>query len=305
MAPSSRAAEVVEYWRSRKGLIDARIERLVAEDREAETVEVKKYIVMGGKRFRGVLTMLVCEALGGEAEDALDAATAIELVHAASLSLDDIIDGDVFRRGRLAAWVAYGVSKTVLVSNMLVPMAQLLVSRYGFKALIHVIRTWEEMTRGEILDAFIRWPATSPTLYLRIADLKTGSLFRLAAVLGGIAAGREGEELRVVGEYGSKLGIAYQLADDLADLSRASRDGLAELPPSIKLMVSWLSGKGSLTEECLEEVISNGLLKLREVVSRAEDLVASIGAVRYESVLKHVPRFMVEKMLEEAGLSLE
>jgi len=90
-----------EYYQSRKAMID----KAVREFLEKEGLLDVSPTPLEGKRLRGVLSVLVCEALGGKPEDALDIAVAIELAHAASLDADDIVDMDIVRRGKPATWV--------------------------------------------------------------------------------------------------------------------------------------------------------------------------------------------------------
>ena len=102
-----------EYYESRREMVDQHVRRLVKE----LGLDIVSETVLGGKRLRGVLTILVCEALGGKAEDALDAAAAVEIAHAASLDLDDIVDLDEIRRGKPATWIVKGLGRAVLGSH--------------------------------------------------------------------------------------------------------------------------------------------------------------------------------------------
>ncbi|MEB3825215.1 MAG: polyprenyl synthetase family protein, partial [Desulfurococcales archaeon] len=169
---------IIKEWMEAKKLIDERLLEFKI-DKHGQVIEVQKYITEGGKRFRGFLTILTAKALGGSVEEALDAAVAIELVQAASLALDDIVDVDVIRRNKSASWIVHGVSKTVLVSVLIISVAQRIVEKYGFKAIMHVIRAWEQTTRGEVADSFL-YPILKPEDYENVAIYKTGALFRLS-----------------------------------------------------------------------------------------------------------------------------
>ncbi len=297
-------AELLEYWRGRKKLIDAAIESLLESAEEAGAIEVAKYIARGGKRFRGVLVMLSCEALGGTPQEALDAAVAVELVHAASLALDDIIDHDMFRRGRPAAWVVHGISRTVLISNFVIPLAQKLVERYGFRAVQHTIQSWLDVTRGEILDVFNVSPSpkAGPGLYEKIIDLKTGSLFQLSVDLGIIAAGER--KYNGFPLYGRLLGKAYQVADDIVDLKLIAEGKLKEIHPILNLAAEWMAGREVKLPEEAEVAVECGIRKLRSLVAEAMRLADTLPATRFREYLKAIPIFMASKMLEESGLSL-
>lgn len=267
-----------ELWREARRLLDQAIEDTVSGLPEAGAVEAARYITGGGKRFRGFLVIVVCRALGGTVEDALEAAVAVELVHASSLALDDIIDADLYRRGKPSSWLTEGVSKTVMVSNLLVPMAQEIVYKaYGDKALALTVRAWLDTSRGEVLDAF-----TGDADYLETVRLKTGALFRLAAQLGAVAAGawRLVEDL---GGYGELLGIAYQVADDTVDLA------LGRDTQGARMLVSWLGTRS----------IDKAVDAAYSYAARASEVAEKLTGC---SVLREIPFFMVKAMLREAGL---
>ncbi|MEM1620137.1 MAG: polyprenyl synthetase family protein [Fervidicoccaceae archaeon] len=268
------------------------IEReVIGKLEEEQFTEPLLYIIRGGKRLRGSLVIALSEELGGTGDKALRSAAAVELVHASSLALDDIIDLDLNRRGRPAAWVALGVSKTVLVSNYLIPLAQSLVEPLGFAALSEVIRCWLEMTRGELLDAF------SPSApYELVIDLKTSSLFRLALSLAAFSAD-ERSLIPTLRSLGTRLGLAYQVADDLVDICAASKKGTREVA-GLSRFVKWLGLEVEPNAfNCGAEVLERGLDKLLGVVREAEEEAKRIGSTA--PILRFVPRYMVFRMLKE------
>jgi len=293
--------DIVEEWRKVKLLLDERLESVSGSTSEAGLVDVTRYIVRGGKRFRGFITVMCARALGAPEEDALDAATAIPLVHSASLAIDDIIDKDTIRRGVKVAWIVYGVEKAVLASLLMIPVAQRMIEKYGFSALAHVIRSWEETVRGEILDAFSadKMPAKD---YFKLTSLKTGSLFKLAAVLGAVVA-RARWAVKSLSGYGLKLGITYQLADDIVDYYDYVRGVKEKLDPSERLFERWateeLGAKGP------KEVISLAIERLRREASEASEKVDFLPPSRWKRILQVIPYFTAEKMLEKGGLSLD
>jgi hypothetical protein len=296
----SRGETVVSEWLRVRRILEPKLMEIARAGAEAGVVEVSEYIVRGGKRFRGFLVIIVAEALGATAEDALDAAVAIELVHSASLALDDIIDGDVERRGMKVAWIVHGLSRTILASLLMIPVAQRLTEKYGFRAIMHVTRAWESTVRGEIADVFLA-SSLPPRRYLDLAALKTGSLFKLACVLGALAAGRR-DAIPKMEEYGELLGKAYQLADDIADY-KAYLDGRRQkLDPSERLFEKWaMEVLGAHTEE---EVVRKALDELLSIVLRASKIASSLPASDKRDVLEAIPVFMAEKMLEESNLTL-
>lgn len=289
------AALLYREWAEKKALIEEEINRVVnSQMNEAELIDVAKYISAGGKRFRGFLTILTAEALGGRVEDAIDAAVAIELVQAASLALDDIIDRDSIRRGRAAAWIVHGLPKTILSSLLFIPVSQRMVEKLGFRAIFHVIRAWESTVRGEILDSFI--PELVPaSRYIELCKLKTGSLFKLATILGAISAKAPADVERRMGEYGEVLGILYQVADDVVDYYNYKR-GAGEYEPGLKHFEKWAKTRG-------EDPVKVGIEYLKEKLDYTRKILAGIDFKSEKAVLlEFIPEFMVSKMLAEAGL---
>lgn len=276
--------QLVSRWREARRLLDERLRELVDLVPESEGVEVYRYIVEGGKRLRGFMTLLVAEELGGSWDAAMDAAAAVELVHSASLAIDDVIDGDVERRGAPAAWLKYGPGKAMMAANLLISYAQrLLLERYGHKAVEKSVLAWFDISRGEVKDAYM-----SGGDYYEVVRLKTGSLFRLAAELGAIAAGAY-EKVGVMSGFGELTGVAYQLADDIVDYVKGERS------ESIKRLVRWLGNPA--------DIISAALSKLRAILEGVNRFLEMAGLDRGLLVL--LPRFVVKVMLGEAGLSLQ
>jgi len=271
---------VLERWRAVKERVDAAIEEALRRLPEADAIEAARYIAMGGKRLRAFIVVEVASALGADLEEALDAAVAVELVHAASLALDDIIDEDVVRRGSEAAWIRYGVKKTVMVSNLLIPYAQQMVSnRYGAEALRRTVKAWLDISRGEVMDAFMPL-GPGGDAYLEMIRLKTGALFRLSSELGVLAA-RRPDLLPLASEYGETIGIVYQIADDIRD-SRDPEKVMKE--PSLRLFKKWAP-----TEEKAISVMKMFLERARELADRF------LGTI--DTVVKMIPDFVVSAML--------
>jgi hypothetical protein len=296
---------IIDEWMQSREMIDQRLKEF-SIDKHTQVLEIQRYITEGGKRFRGFLTILTAKALGGTAEDALDAAVAIELVQAASLALDDVVDLDEFRRNRKASWIVHGVSKTVLVSVLIISVAQRIVEKYGFKAIMHVIRAWEQTTRGEVADSFL-YPILKPEDYENVAIYKTGALFRLAVILGAISARNE-EFIDTLSKYGDMLGLAYQIADDIVDLATIPEETpWSKIQPGVKLFIKYLDpGREWKDDEVPDysRYVTLGIEKLRSVVEEVVRFTWELPSNKYTQALALIPYFMAEKMLEEARLSL-
>ncbi len=290
---SLEITRMLDFFEGYKSIIDDAIGDFLSNNIEAAALGVSKYITEGGKRLRGLLVLYVSYMLGGSIEKSLRPAVAIELVHASSLALDDIIDNDMVRRGRPAAWIAKGVSRTVLVSNLLIPMAVLEVEFLGQEAVKHVLNSWLKVTRGEILDVF-----SDNGDYETIVHLKTASLFQLSLYLGALSAGKN-NLIPYLERYGLYLGTSYQVADDLADAKEFLNS--TEKPKPVSRFLEWLS-LDPREKHRWEKVFDKGIERLRVLVREAEKSVNIMGENKLVSSLMALPRYMVNKMLEEGGI---
>jgi geranylgeranyl pyrophosphate synthase len=168
----------------------------------------------GGKRIRPVLVLATCEAAGGDAEAALDAAAALELVHTFSLVHDDLpgLDDDDERRGRPATHVAFGLGVGILAGDALLAEALRLALRYPTT---EVARELTQATLGMIGGQYLDIRGEGdPETMLR---LKTGCLFAASVGLGLSTAGVPAEEQAPWRAFGDELGLLFQLVDDLLD----------------------------------------------------------------------------------------
>jgi len=296
--------ELESYWEEKRKLINEAIKDFITANYEGEAVNVSRHILFGGKRLRGVLCLLVCEALGGRAEDALDAAVAIELVHSASLAHDDIIDQTETRRGRPAAWVLFGLAKTVLVPHVLITHGLMMLRKYGLSAVYMALECWNEVARGEIHDVF-SGRGFSEGIYTMIAGAKTGALFGLACALGAVAAKKRGWR-RIASEYGRALGLAFQVADDIVDASRLRKGdwSVTIINPSLPAFLAYIS-KGRMEALMKEEkdMVDRALSKLEVLVDRAVRYARQFPESKYRPLLEELPQFAVRKMLSEVQMS--
>jgi geranylgeranyl pyrophosphate synthase len=285
-------------WLKSRTLINERLNSVVSKLGEDSLPAVARHILQGGKRFRGFLVILTAKALGAREEDALDAAVAIELVQAASLAIDDIIDKDEIRRGKPSAWRLFGIEKTVLSSLFLIPFAQKIVEKLGFKALFHVIRAWETTVRGEIMDSVLT-PLVPPSKYLQLIEMKTAALFKLATILGVLSARESSDSIiQVYGEYGGLIGIIYQLADDIADYTLHTQAG-KKLEGGEQVFISWAKSLDP------ENPLETAKRYLQELTSKAQALAEQLPMKReeYRPIFSLLPAFLMKKLFDEAGIS--
>lgn len=195
-------------------------------------------LARAAKRARARVALWVGEALGAPADVVLDAAVAVELIHAASLLHDDVVDGATVRRGMPSANARFGASVAVLSGDLLLTAAIARLQPHGPEATARALEVVAEMTRAVGVELAARRRVDfSLDDWRCMAEGKTGALFGLAAWLVARAAG---DELRARACDGAlrHLGVAFQIADDLGDLVPAGgetpyqdlRDGNPSFP---------------------------------------------------------------------------
>jgi geranylgeranyl diphosphate synthase type II len=179
---------------------------------------VRAALSSGGKHIRPLLTSLSA----GQALEAawLPAAVAVELLHAFTLVHDDIMDNAETRRGRPAIHIAYGMNAAILSGDVIVALATEALSRApnAGEMLAEFSAGFRAVCEGQALDKdFEERDDVSMEEYLAMIELKTARIFELAAALGAIANG--GANLEILRRFAHEIGIAFQLQDDLLDLT--------------------------------------------------------------------------------------
>ncbi len=187
-------------------------------------------VAAGGKRFRPLLTLLASELGSGINDDVVAAAAGVELTHLASLYHDDVMDEAVLRRGTPSANAAYGNSTAILVGDLLFGTASDIVADLGPEAVKIQAQTFVRLCAGQIRDDRVCPEGQDPVAYyLGVLADKTGVLIATAARYGAIFGGCSPEVIETMREYGERLGMAFQLADDLIDIS-SDADTLGKTP---------------------------------------------------------------------------
>ena len=212
----------MEYLERRVSMVEERLEAVIeAVDPPELSDEVAHVALAGGKRVRPAVTILACEACGGDPDDAVDFAVGIELVHNASLVIDDIIDRSDVRRGTASAWAEYGYGPAIIASDGLLGEAFALLSRNDHATQI-VAESMVELGEGEATELVAR--PTDEGEYMGLARRKTGALFRAAAELGAVAADADPFTIEAFGEYAERVGVAFQIRDDVLDATADADD---------------------------------------------------------------------------------
>jgi octaprenyl-diphosphate synthase len=174
----------------------------------------------GGKRLRPALLLLSCKLMNYTGHGAIKLGAVVEIIHTATLVHDDIIDEAKTRRGRPAANTQWGNSKCVLAGDWLYMQAfKIAVQERNFRVLDTLIDLTQAMVEGELLQIERLGKAITIDEHFELIYRKTACLFSVCMKLGGILAGASEAELQRLADYGRNLGMAFQLVDDVLDLT--------------------------------------------------------------------------------------
>ena len=230
--------EYTEQFNRYKRLADESIMEFLPKPQEGFAVlaEAMEYALLGGgKRIRPVLLLAVCEMFGGELNHARPAAAAIEMVHAYSLVHDDLpaMDNDDLRRGRPAVHKMFGEDIAILAGDALLTRAfeaaaQIPDEAAAAKAALCLARGagCEGMVAGQVIDLQSEGKDGLTYEHLKQMDhLKTGALIRTAGKIGGILGRASDAELALIDRYCSALGLAFQIQDDILDVTGSEEFG--------------------------------------------------------------------------------
>ncbi|HTG75471.1 MAG TPA: polyprenyl synthetase family protein [Terriglobia bacterium] len=289
--------------------------------------EIGEYILNGGgKRIRPMLLLLTSRMVGEITPGSIRLAAVVELIHNATLVHDDIIDGADTRRGRASANSAWGNSMTVLAGDWLYMQSFAVALRErNLEILSTLIEVTQKMVEGELLQlTLIGNPQATPEALLDIVERKTGWLFAGCMKLPGIVAGLDQESITRLADIGRNLGMAFQLVDDLLDLTSSQktlgkpvgndlREGKVTLPVSF-VMRNGNTGDAERVTTVLQErafrsvdsgailrsvEASDGLRKTRAIAEsyaiKAKALLEVFEPSPYRDALVHIPEFILNR----------
>ncbi|HOK72420.1 MAG TPA: short chain isoprenyl diphosphate synthase IdsA [Methanothermobacter sp.] len=210
--------------------INPKLEEILADITPRSLYEASMHLISaGGKKIRPTLALLSCQAVGGEIEDAMNVAVAIELIHTFSLIHDDIMDKDEMRRGEPSVHVLWGEPMAILAGDILFSKAfestlKTKIDEISYKhvtdALSTIIDSCIKICEGQALDMdFEENFNVKEEEYLEMVYKKTAALISAATKSGAIMGGGTLEEVEALGEYGKLIGLAFQIHDDYLDIT--------------------------------------------------------------------------------------
>ncbi len=239
-------------------------------------------VTAGGKRIRPLVSLAFSHLSDCEEDKAVKFATALELIHSATLLHDDVIDESSLRRGRQTAHHVWGNTASILVGDFLLARTfSLMVEAGDLKVLELLARTSETISEGEVLQLM-----SSQNLelalqhYPAIIEGKTAALFAAATEVGPLAA-RKGQDLCDAARiYGRELGLAFQLADDALDyggsaglMGKAAGDDFRDGKPTLPLLMAWEAGNAE--EKAFWEQVLAAKIRTEEDFQKACHLIES------------------------------
>ena len=219
----------VTWTDSIKGDID-RIESYILETIHSDNRELDemcRYVIQsGGKRVRPIVCLLCHLALGGTDRDrAIRIGSAFEIVHSATLIHDDINDQGEMRRGRRTLHREYTLTKAIVAGDFMLTRGYKALGSIPEEAMEVIANAASSMSEGEFIQQdFERVISVTEEDYFKIINGKTAVLINAAAMVGAYLVTRDHDKLAIIDEYSSKIGLAFQIIDDILDIVGSTKD---------------------------------------------------------------------------------
>lgn len=240
----------------------------------------------GGKRIRPLILLLTARALGYREHQAVKLAAIIELIHTATLLHDDVVDHSVLRRGSTTANAIWGNAASILVGDFLYSRSfQLMVTLESLPIMTLLADTTNLISEGEVLQLlYVHNPKITEADYFNVINCKTAALFRAAGHLGALIAAGSTAVISAMANYGTHLGLAFQLIDDVLDyradnanMGKQIGNDLAEGKPTLPLIYA-LKNSNLQQQALLREAILKGS---KDQLAEIQAVIASTGALNY------------------------
>lgn len=249
--------------------------------------QVSEYIIhSGGKRLRPALVLLSANMFQGVHAEHHHLAAIVEFIHTATLLHDDVVDESDLRRGKSTANHVFGNAASVLVGDFLYSRAfQMMVKLQNMRVMEILAEATNTISEGEVLQLLnVRKVDITEQEYLKVIHFKTAKLFEAATRLGAVMSKADAQQEQGLAKYGMHLGTAFQLIDDVLDLSgdpaqigKKLGNDLAEGKPTLPLLYAIQHGTEA-EATLLKTAISQGDLTQMEAVL---EVLASTGALAY------------------------
>ena len=250
--------------------------------------QVSHYIITsGGKRLRPMLVLLAAGLFGKVKAEHHQLAAVVEFIHTATLLHDDVVDASSKRRGNHTANAVFGNPASVLVGDFVYSRAfQMMVAVQNMRVMEVLSHATNTIAEGEVLQLLnVHNAELSDADYLQVIHYKTAKLFEAAAQLGAIISHASASDEKALGQYGMHIGTAFQLIDDVLDLSGDAHeigknigDDLGEGKPTLPLLYAMQHGNAT----------ESAAIKLAIEQGGLDDLASVLLAVERTGALAHV-----------------
>jgi geranylgeranyl diphosphate synthase type II len=279
------AFDLTSYVEARRMLVDEALERVLPQETAAPPTlhRAMRYSVRaGGKRLRPILVIAGAEAVGGTAEQVMETACALELIHTYSLIHDDLpaMDNDDYRRGMLTNHKVFGEAIAILAGDALLTLAFKLIAlngaRTGDARIIATLVTdiadaagTDGMVGGQVVDIESEGKAFSAETLDYIHTHKTAALIRASLCAGSLIARGSTEELAAIKTCGEALGLAFQIVDDILDVEGSTEE------------LGKTAGKDAQQQKATYPAyhgLEASRAKARTLIDQAKQAVAPLGA---------------------------
>ncbi|NDL57671.1 polyprenyl synthetase family protein [Phytoactinopolyspora mesophila] len=222
--------------------VEQRLHEAVKSDDDVLSEASRHLVRAGGKRFRPLLTLVAASFGDIEAPGVVPAAVVVELTHVGTLYHDDVMDEAQLRRGGPSANARWDNTVAILTGDFLFACASDMLADLGPESVRIQARTFRRLVQGQLRETIGAGEGEDPVEhYLSVLTDKTASLIAASVRLGALHAGADSDVVDMLGDYGERIGMAFQLADDLLDIAGESalsgktpgtdlREGVATLP---------------------------------------------------------------------------
>ncbi|HXI93181.1 MAG TPA: farnesyl diphosphate synthase [Blastocatellia bacterium] len=295
------ATETITHYLARRAAeVNEWLDRLVpSETTPPEQLHraMRYSLLAGGKRLRPALVLAAGEAFGADTDDLMPAACAIEMIHTYSLIHDDLpaMDNDDLRRGRPTCHKAFGEAVAILAGDALLTQAFRVLAadapKRDAERQVRVIRevataagTVEALIGGQMADIESEGETVDGSTLEYIHRSKTGAMIAASVVVGGMVAGANGAQIEKLRAYGQCIGLAFQIADDILDVTSTS-ERLGKTP-----------GKDRAANKATYPAIygiAASQTRARELVEEAVQIVSSLGLKT--QVLEEIAQFIIAR----------
>ncbi len=289
--PPAAVFDLKTYLTEKKAIVDTALQDYFPEPEgfTAELIKAMRYsLFAGGKRLRPILCMAGAEAVGGSGREVLPVACALELIHTYSLIHDDlpVMDDDDLRRGKPTNHKVFGEPIALLAGDGLLTEAFSLMTspevstRISLSILLKAIRLiaraagHEGMVGGQAVDIEWEGKEAEHAIVKFMHTHKTGALITAAVASGAILGGADESRLRSITSYGEKIGLAFQISDDILDIEGDSKTmGKRAGADEEKGKMTYPAVLGLDTSKTIQsDLVQAAVQELREFDGRAEPL---------------------------------